>query len=229
MKPHQLFPHGSLERIAANTWQVEGSQSMPLKRNMTVHRLSDGRLVLYSVVALDAAGMQALEALGTPWLMVIPGTHTIDARFYKARYPQLLVAHDDLAELADLKSDGTPETLLTGTGVEVIRSAGLKRNEACLLVPADNGKLLVACDILGRNSPRQPGIGGRIMAFLSPPGGVFGVARIVKFRQVKDKHVLREWVRGLAARSDLVAVLGSHGPALTSNVAPSLQDAAQRI
>ena len=76
----KIFPHGELHRVSNNTWQVEGSQGMPLKRNMTVHRLADGRLVLYSVVALDEPGMRALEALGTPWLMIVPGSHTLAAR-----------------------------------------------------------------------------------------------------------------------------------------------------
>ena len=227
----RIFPHGSLNQVATNAWQVEGSQSFPLKRNMTVYRLADGRLVLYSVVALDDAGMAALEALGRPWLMIVPGSHTLDARFYKERYPHLLVAHEGELppNLAGLAVDGTPEELLAGTGVEITHAAGMKRQELALLLPGDSGKALVTCDILGRNGPRQPGIRGRILEILGPPGAFFGVARIVKLRQVHDKSALRGWIAALAARGDITAVLGSHGPPLTSDVGAALRQAMGKV
>ena len=227
----RIFPHGSLNQVAPNAWQVEGSQSFPLKRNMTVYRLTDGRLVLYSVVALDDAGMVALEALGKPWLMIVPGSHTLDARFYKERYPQLLIAHEGELppSLAGIAIDGTPGELLAGTGIEIMHAAGMKRPELTLLLPGENGKALVTCDILGRNGPRQSGVRGRILEVLGPPGGFFGVARIVKFRQVSDKRALRGWIAALAERGDITTVLGSHGPPLTSDVVAALRQSVEKV
>jgi hypothetical protein len=89
---HRFFPHGELSEIAPSLWQVEGSLPMPLKRNMKVYRLGDGQLVLYSVVAMDEAGMAALEALGKPAVMIAPHPiHILDAPFYNQRYPDLTV------------------------------------------------------------------------------------------------------------------------------------------
>lgn len=223
---HTLYPHGELQRVCEGVWQVEGSMKLPLKRNMTVFRLNDGRLVLYSVVAMNDAGMAALEALGTPWLMVVPGTHTMDAPFYKKRYPGLLVAGD--ADLAGLSRDGDAAGLLKGTEVEVLYPEGMKVPETCLLAPSDGGTVLAVCDILGGKMPRLPGIGGRLFALLGPPGD-FGVARIVKFRQVASKPKLRTWLLQLAARPKLRAVLAAHGPALKANVAGALQVAAEQL
>ena len=62
-----VLPHGELTSLAEGLWQVTGSlKNQPLPRNMVVWRMPDGGLLLHSVVALDDAGMHALEALGTP-------------------------------------------------------------------------------------------------------------------------------------------------------------------
>ena len=86
----EIYPYHPLKSLAANLWQVEGSLANGLPRNMTVYRLPDGRLLLYSVVAMQAADMEALENLGRPAIMVMPhDRHQMDAPFYKRRYPDL--------------------------------------------------------------------------------------------------------------------------------------------
>ena len=92
MAVHRIFPHSSLEQVAPGLWRVVGTLPFPLKRNMFVYRLGDGTLLLYSVVALDEAGLAALDALGRPSVMVVPHPfHIMDVPFYKARYPDLHV------------------------------------------------------------------------------------------------------------------------------------------
>src|SRR6266568_2207304 len=88
-----VFPHGELTPLGSNLWWVKSAQKgMPLPRNMIVYRLPSGDLVLHSVACLDAAGMAALERLGTPRYMIIPNEgHRTDAPRYKARYPQIKV------------------------------------------------------------------------------------------------------------------------------------------
>jgi hypothetical protein len=52
----KVLPHGALNRIGSNLITVTGQLHMPLgdyPRRMTVVRLDDGRLVLYSAIALD--------------------------------------------------------------------------------------------------------------------------------------------------------------------------------
>jgi hypothetical protein len=67
-----IYPYHPLKSLAANLWQVEGKLANGLPRNMTVYRLPDGRLLLYSVVAMHEADMEALEKLGLPAIMVMP-------------------------------------------------------------------------------------------------------------------------------------------------------------
>jgi hypothetical protein len=64
-----VLPHGKLARLDDNLLSVTGNLHMPvgdLPRRMTVARLSDGRLVIYSAIALDEAEMRALEDFGQP-------------------------------------------------------------------------------------------------------------------------------------------------------------------
>src|SRR5580693_4387734 len=97
--PTRIYPYDPPRALAANLWQVKGSLKLAaIPRNMTVYRLPDGRLILYSVIAMHEEGMRALEALGTPAILVMPhDRHQMDAPFYKGRYPNLRVLAPDPA------------------------------------------------------------------------------------------------------------------------------------
>ena len=63
---------------------------------MTVARLHDGRLVVFSAMALDEPEMEALERFGTPAFLVIPSAiHRMDAKSWKDRYPEMKVIAPD--------------------------------------------------------------------------------------------------------------------------------------
>lgn len=94
-KEWTVLPHGKLTRLEDNLLSVEGELHMPLgdfPRRMTVVRLDDGRLVIYSAIALDEDEMQALEAYGTPAFLVVPNNlHRLDAKIWRDRYPAMKV------------------------------------------------------------------------------------------------------------------------------------------
>src|SRR5260221_11523388 len=98
MKPFRdwtVLPHGKLTQVDDGVLTVVGDLHMPVgdfPRRMTVVRLDDGRLVVYSAIALDEAEMQALERFGTPAFLVVPSPiHRMDAHISKTRYPSMLV------------------------------------------------------------------------------------------------------------------------------------------
>ena len=68
-QPYQhwkVLPHGKLTEIDDNILTVTGDIHMPLMdlpRRMTVVRLNDSRLVVFSAIALDEDEMVALEDL----------------------------------------------------------------------------------------------------------------------------------------------------------------------
>src|SRR5678816_655846 len=91
-----VLPHGKLTRLEDNLLCVTGTLRMPpmgdVERRMTVVRVRDGRLIVYSAIALDETEMAALEAFGTPaWLIVPSDLHRMDIKPWKDRYPDMLV------------------------------------------------------------------------------------------------------------------------------------------
>src|SRR5476651_662911 len=94
-KQWTVLPHGKLSQVDDDILTVVGKIHMPLMdlpRRMTVVRLADSRLVIYSAIALDDDEMTALEAFGQPAYLIVPSDkHRLDAKIWKDRYPALKV------------------------------------------------------------------------------------------------------------------------------------------
>jgi hypothetical protein len=233
MAAHRLFPHGELHALAPNLWQVRGSMSFPLRRNMTVYRLPDGTLVLHSVVAMEEAGMKALEALGRPAVMVIPhGGHRMDAGFYKQRYPDLKVAcppeGKQKAEERCGRVDGTPEEILSPLGIKVHPVHGVRQGEFALEVDIPGGKALITNDVLGSRDPHEklP----LMVRLTGPPAGHrLGVARIVRWVLVRNKVDLRGWCHLMAENPAIKLITTAHAPPVASDCAAALREAATTV
>jgi hypothetical protein len=195
---------------------------------MTIYRLANGDLVLYSAVAMDEAGMKALEALGKPAVLVVPHPfHIMDAPFYARRYPDMrvLAADDAKARMGDgVRVHDTPDRALPELGIETRTVPGYAYTEIELLLGVEGGKALVVTDLIGNSGEKPP----LFMRVLGPPGGI-GVPRIVKFRQVRDKPKAREFIRGLSAIEGLKMVALSHGAPLLSDCATHLENSAARV
>jgi len=60
----KVLPHGKLSEIDDNILTVTGQIHVPMElpRRMTVVRLNDARLVVFSAIALDESEMTWLEA-----------------------------------------------------------------------------------------------------------------------------------------------------------------------
>lgn len=222
----KIYPYDPPRQLASNLWQVRGSLAIAgMSRNMTVYRLADGRLVLYSVVAMHEDGQRALEALGTPAIMVMPhDRHQMDAPFYKRRYPQLRIVAPEpevprnvtvvagLGELAEL-------------GIRAYPLPGTNYHEVILELPIPGGYALCACELLSDLVPPPRGLLGLLFKVLGPPGGGFGVARAVRWREVVDRSAVRAWLEHLAERPDLRCLLVGHGAPVTEDVAGALRHA----
>jgi hypothetical protein len=225
-KPHKIFPHGMPEQLGPGLWRVMGSLPYPLKRNMFIYRLQDGRLLLYSVVAMNDAGMAALEALGKPAVMVVPAIgHTLDVRFYKKRYPGLQVLGTPAMQdkLYDVKFDGGPEGL-RALGVSFHLTEGMKASEIVLELPFDGGSALVFSDLVGQPVGRR----GLMMRLFGPPADG-GVARIFKLRQMTDKESVRGFLRRMAELPAIKMIAGCHSKEVQTNCAAWLKHAADSV
>ncbi len=226
----KLLPHGDLEPLGPGVWQVTGALPFPVKRNMTIARLSDGTLLFHSVVAMNDAGMAALDALGAPSILIVPNAgHRMDAPFYKARYPNVRVVcpagkRTKIEEVVAV--DATSEDALPPLGVRLHALDGFKLGELAYELDTPGGKLLMITDALG-NADVQPGLGGWLAANIAcGVKGRLGVPRFIRWAFTRDKKVARASIQRLAVIGGVGVITVAHGKALTDRCDEALTEAA---
>jgi hypothetical protein len=225
--PTRIYPYDAPRALAADLWQIKGSLKMAaIPRNMTIYRLPDRRLVIYSVIAMHEDGMRALEALGKPAILVMPhDRHQMDAPFYKQRYPTIRVLAPEPAKPRNIPIDGDL-TELGGFGIRAYPLPGTSYHEAILELPIDGGVALCTCELLGNLSPPPSGALGLVFKMLGPPGGGFGVSRAVRWRECADRQAMRAWLVGLSDRRDIRVITVGHGAPVTEHIQAALTRAA---
>ncbi len=205
-----------------------------MHRNMGVFRLPDKGLLLNSVVALDSGGLASLTALGEPRIMLVPhAKHSMDAAFYKRRFPDLIVvapddSKDEIESRRKVKVDGSPAAVLPQHGLRLNAIPGIRYTEYAVEVPVDGRWGLMVTDSLGHEGPSNyvpDTFTGKMMKLTGPPGGGFGVTRIFRWMMVKDRAALRSWIAAQADRDDLAFVWMAHGEPVTSDVKAKLRRA----
>jgi len=169
----KVLPHSKLTAIEDDILTVVGDVPMPvanLKRRMTVVRLCDGRLVIFSAVALDEEEMRALEDFGEPAFLIVPNDHhRLDSKIWKDRYPAMQVitpkgAREEVGKVVHVDATsadfGDPD-------IALMTVPGTREHEAALEVRRPNGTTLVLNDVVG-NMRGTSGFGGwllRMMGF----------------------------------------------------------------
>jgi len=206
--------HGPIEKLSENLWRVEGAlPRMSLRRVMTVARLSDGRLVIHSAVALADEAMRELEAWGTPAFLVVPnGFHRLDAPAYKKRYPSLKVltpkgARNKVAERVPV--DGTYDDFPSDPQVQLQPLAGVGDHEGAMIVRSADGVTVVLTDVVFNMDKKSDFLGWLFTSlFGSAPGP--RVSRLYKMVAVKDKEALRADLERLATTPELQRLVVAH-------------------
>lgn len=225
-KPFQewtVLPHGELIRLGLNLVSVTGVLRMPLvesSRRMTVARLDDGRLVVYSAIALDEPSMQALEGFGTPAFLVVPNDlHRMDARAWKDRYPGMMVIAPPaaLGRVSEVVHVDATEADFGDPKVRYFVVPGTGGREAGMLVDTNGGTTLVLNDLIF-NLANRPGPGGWLMRALGLTGKEPRIPAVIKMREVKDQRALRAQLESWSRMEDLNRVIVSHGDPIIRDV-----------
>ena len=212
----QVLPHGQLTEVDVNLLTVVGRIEMPLgefPRRMSVVRLRDGRLVVYSAIALDDDEMAALESYGRPMFLVVPSAlHRLDAKIWKDRYPWMQVvapagARAKIAEAVDVDTD---QPRFEDPNVDFKTIAGSQDREAALVVRTPTGTTLVLNDIVG-NIHDEHGLGGWLLRLAGFAGDEAQIPRVVKMKLVEDEKALRAQLLGWSEIPTLNRILVSHG------------------
>jgi len=216
-------PHGPLEKLTENLWHVQGTlPAMSLRRNMAVARLTDGRLVINSPIALEEPLMKQLEAWGRPAYLVIPNRyHRLDLPAYKRRYPELvvLVPRGARATVERVqRADGTFEDFPANETVVLAPLAGIGEQEGVMSVESEDGVTLILGDVVFDMDMKKDLLG---FVFLKLMGAAPGprVHRLFKLQVVKDRPALRRELERLADTPRLNRLIVAHEKVTTGGAA----------
>ncbi|MEI9949959.1 MAG: hypothetical protein WDO74_13505 [Pseudomonadota bacterium] len=219
-KPHSewtVLPHGKLKRLEHNLLSVTGTMNMPpmgdVTRRMTIVRLSDRRLIIYSAICLDEVEMNALEAYGTPAYLIVPGDiHRMDAKPWKDRYPGLTViapagARNKIQEIVPVDATevdfGDPE-------VHFMTMPGTADGEAVLVVQTPSGTTIILNDLIF-DLANRPGFSGWLFKAIGMTGDEPHIPFPVKLKEVKDKAAVSAQLERWARMPNLQRIVISHG------------------
>jgi hypothetical protein len=233
-KTWTVLPHGPVQTVNDRIKTVVGDIHMPIgdfPRRMTVVRLNDGRLVIYSAISLNDEEMAALEAWGTPAFLVVPSErHRLDAPSWKARYPALQVIAPE-GSRAKVAEAVPVDVSLAGFGdpsVRLVDVPGTDQRENALEVEAEDGLTLIVNEIIAD----VHGIGGvrgwlfKLMGFQDDEAQV-PVGPKMQFK--KGLEDLADQFRRWANRPDLKRIIVSHGDIIDADPAAVLLRLAESL
>jgi len=229
-----VLPHGKLSAIDEGILTVVGQIRMPLMnlpRRMTVVRLNDSRLVVWSAIALDEQEMATFEAFGRPAFLIVPNDHhRLDARAWKDRYPQLQVVAPEgaRAKVEEIVPVDTTAPNFGDPSVEFVTVAGTRDQEAALIVRSPNGTTLVLNDVVG-NIRSESGIGTSLLRIAGFAGNAAQIPRVVKLALVRDPNALRAQLSRWGEMTSLKRILVSHGDPIEGNPRQTLRELASSL
>jgi hypothetical protein len=223
-----VLPHGPLREIDKGLLTVVGQIPMPLgnfPRRMTVVGLSGGRTALWSPISLVDEEMGRIEALGEPAFLIIPGVaHRLDARPFKARYPNAKVMAPSGAKEA--VSQAVPVDLLfdqlEDPETSFITVAGTGNRESALVVRRPDGASLIVNDVIAHVANPQ-GFGAWLMARLFGFGAKRpAVPRPIRSKLIREPEELAAQLEKWASMPDLLRIIPSHGEIIDDRPASHL-------
>lgn len=230
----KVLPHGQWVTLDANLMTIEGTIPMPvgqLPRRMTVVRLRDGKLVIFSAIALEEASMKTLEAFGTPAFMVVPnGIHRLDSRIYRQRYPDLRVvtppgARDRVEKVVVVDSTnpdfGDPQ-------VSFLCVPGTREEEGALRVEGPRGTTLVLNDVIG-NLRGMSGVAGLFLRAVRFAGDRPRLPLPVKLSLIRDKAAFRDQLISWSRLPNLRRILVAHGAPIEGDPSGALRVLADEL
>jgi hypothetical protein len=230
----KVLPHGKLSEVDDNILTVTGELHMPLvdiPRRMTVARLSESRLVIFSAIALDDGEMRALEEYGRPTFLVVPNDHhRLDAKIWKERYPlmQVVAPEGARSKVEETVHVDTSNPDFGDPNVQFVTVPGTRGHEAALVIRTPNGTTLVLNDLVG-NMGHESGFGGWFLRMMGFAGDEPHIPKPVKLVLIEDKEALRVQLLAWAELEPLKRILVSHGVPIEDHPAQTLRDLARSL
>jgi hypothetical protein len=230
----KVLPHGKLTPVDERILTVTGDLHMPLAdipRRMTIARLADQRLVVFSAIALDEDSMRELEAFGTPAFLIVPNDHhRLDAKAWKERYPAMQVVAPEGArkKVEEVVRVDTTDPRWGDPDVQFVTVPGTRGRESALVVRSAGGTTLVLNDVVG-NIHGESGFGGWFLRRMGFAGDEPHIPRPVKLMIVDDKAALRQQLLQWASIDTLKRILVSHGVPIEDQPQQTLRELAATL
>jgi len=227
----KVLPHGKLTAVEDDILTVVGDIPMPvgnMKRRMTVVRLRDGRLVIFSAVALGEEEMRVLEDFGEPAFLIVPNDHhRLDSKIWKDRYPAIQVITPEGAreKVQKVVTVDATHVDFNDPGVTLVTVPGMRGHEAALEIRRPNGTTLILNDVVG-NMRNTSGFGGWLLRRMGFAGEKPHVPFPIKMAMIRDKGALAQQLRRWADLPALKRIIVSHGSAIEDNPRGVLRDLA---
>jgi len=238
MKPFNqwtVLPHSRLTRLEDNLICVTGVMQMPsmgdVERRMTLVRLADGRLVVWSAIALDETEMQELERFGAPSYLIVPGDlHRMDAKAWKARYPGIVVVAPAAAraKIEEVVPVDATSCDFGDPAVRFFTVPGTGEREAALMIEGESGVTLVLNDLIF-DLHNRPGVRGMLFKWIGMTGDAPHIPPVIRMRKVVDKDALRAQLASWASLANLKRVIISHGDIIEKDPSHTLGAVAAQL
>jgi hypothetical protein len=220
-----VLPHGKLAVLEDNLLSVTGLLRMPpmgdVERRMTVIRLTDGRLVVYSAIALHEEEMRALEDFGTPAYLIVPSDiHRMDASAWKQRYQAMRVVAPAgaRAKVEEIVPVDATDVDFGDPAVRFLTVPGTGDREAALVVETKSGTTLIVSDIIF-NLANRPGLSGWLFKTIGMTADEPHLPPLIRMRRVDDKDAVRAELQRWSRLPNLNRVIVSHGSIIAADPA----------
>ena len=220
-----VLPHGKLTLLEDNLLCVTGLLHMPpmgdVERRMTVIRLTNGRLVVYSAIALGEQEMHELEDFGTPTYLIVPSDiHRMDASAWKQRFPAMRVIAPAGArsKVEEIVAVDATEVDFGDPAVRFLTVQGTGDREAALVVETKSGTTLIVSDLIF-NLANRPGISGWLWKTTGMTADEPHVPPLIRVRRVNDKDAVHAQLQSWSRLPNLNRVILSHGSIIATDAA----------
>ena len=233
-KSWTVLPHGELTQIDDNILTVVGQISMavgPLPRRMTIIRLADRRLVIFSAIALREEEMRRVEDFGAPAFLIVPNEiHRMDAKIWKDRYPNMRVVTPEgaRAKVEEIVAVDSTTGNFSDPNVAFSAVPGTLEHEAALQITGIHGTTLVLNDLVG-NIRDATGFSGWFLRMMKFAGDEPHIPTPVRWKLVSSKAELRGQLLEWAAISGLKRILVSHGAIIDAGPRDVLRNLANSL
>lgn len=195
------------------------------KRNVTLLRLSDGRVVIHSTAPFTGEDVQAIRAFGEPaWLVEATLLHETFAKEGRSALPQLpYLAPKDFTQLSGVPTEplDPPPTEWAGE-IEVLKIDGTRKSEHVFL--HRGSRTLVVADLFF-SFPAETQGWARFFArqIMGLPPSLFGVSRFFKIL-ITDHAEFKRSIRRML-EWDFERVVVAHHESLETGAKKAVQSA----